>query len=149
MKKIYLLEEIKFYYIDEKDGENVEDINIVGYFSTKNKISLAKKKCIRFGMKKEELFCSEFEFNSKNQKYVYILFYEYSTKDESGYTDYFYKFQPQTSKKKCIQLKEELLKKDFYKPNENKIFDDFTDRGFSIRKIMIDTIITVVVYPKK
>lgn len=149
MKKIFLLEEKKFYYRDGTDGENVEDIDIIGYFSTKEIVSTAINKCINLGMKKEELVCSEYVFNTKKQKYVYILFYEYSIKDERGYTDYFYKFQPQTNKKKCMQLKEELLKKDFYMPNKNKIFDDFTDRGFSIRKIMIDTMIAGAVYAKK
>ena len=49
MKKIFLLEEKKFYYRDGTDGENVEDIDIIGYFSTKEIVSTAINKCINLG----------------------------------------------------------------------------------------------------
>lgn len=151
MGKIFLLETRIFYYFDENDGENVEDIYLVGYFSTQEKVAMAIEKCVNAGVKKEELVCTEIDFSmSKNQKYVYVLWYEYSIIDENGdYTDYYYKFPPLTNIKKCIRLKEKLLKENFYKPIKTKIFDDYTDRGFSINKEKIDEISLDELYLKK
>ncbi len=149
LKKLYLVEEWKFYYKDPIDGEDVEDIRLIGYFTTMDKVLNAIKVCINHGVKKEEIRITEIEFEAKNQKYVYILYYEYSIEGEEGFTDYYYNFEPLTNKKKCLQLKEKLLKDDFYKPTENKIFDDYTDRGFSIRKELIDDIVFGDIYLKE
>lgn len=149
MKKIYLLEHKIFYYVDENDGENVETIHTIGYFSTFDKVQKAIELCQGRGLDRKDLYVSEFDFVSRNQQYIYVLNYEFSIfkgeKLDDGimfpiYDDFYYKFEPKTNKHDCLKLKQELLKDSKYSKRENMIYDVSKD-GFYVDKIEIDYIV--------
>lgn len=143
MKKIYLLEYREFYYHDDFDDEDVEYRRTMGYFSSMEKVNCAIETCINHGIDSTKLFTKEYSFvASKNQKYVYILGYEYSilSNENDDYEDYFYDFEPMQNEEKCWKLKESLMQKKKYMKTPNKIFDSDSIDGFSICKMKIDSI---------
>ena len=88
----------------------------------------------------EEVKITKYSFScSSNQKYVYVLFYEYSTLIDGEYTDYYYYFEPCSNVSKCLKQKTELQKNEKYMHNENKIYDNSKD-GFRIAKVWINFI---------
>ena len=141
MKKILtLLELIDYDYYDVIDKENVEERYIVGYFFNSKCFNEAISLCETRKEINEKIKITEFNFECNyNQKYVYVLFYEYSILNNNEYTDYYEYFEPQSSYKKCLNQKNKLLKNNKYKKSFNRIFDGSKD-GFRIEKIKIDFI---------
>ena len=92
-KKIYLLELVEFYYYDTKDDENVEDRWIIGYFLTLSKLVEAISKCFDLKKETERIVVTSFDIKlNYNQKFVYVLSYEYSYLLNNNYIDYSYVF---------------------------------------------------------
>ncbi len=140
MKKIYYVEFVRYFYYDENDQEDVETRYTVGYFTSLDLANKAIEECI----KESKLDRSEFkiqEFNiecGNNQKYLYVLWYEFSLLDEEGdYLDYYYNFEPCSTKKKCLDLKKELIRTKKVKILENAIYYDSKD-GFCVSKEKIN-----------
>lgn len=140
IKELYLVETVNYAYFDEKDMEDVEDRYIIGYFDNPEIMKRAIEICNKKKEPDEEVKVTKYSFScSSNQKYVYVLFYEYSTLTDGEYTDYYYYFEPCSNVLKCIKQKTELQKNEKYMHNENKIYDDSKD-GFRIAKILINFI---------
>ncbi len=149
-RKITLLDLVDFRGIDEKDNEPIEGRWIIGYFLDEK----IKNKALEIYEEKkegnEEIQIKEFDFScSPNQKYVYVLFFEYSVliddaeqdkniDPDDQYTYYYYYFEPLSSYEKCLKLKEKLLEDDKYKVKDYMIYD--SDDGFHIEKIKINEI---------
>lgn len=143
MDRIYLLEYRELYYHDDLDGEDVEYRSAIGYFSDMEKVNFAIKTCINHGINATKLFVKEYPFiANKNQKYVYVLGYEFSIFLERNncYVDYFYNFIPLKNEKKCWDLMECLSKEKKYMKTPEKIFDDDSKYGFSVCKMKINLI---------
>lgn len=141
MKKlIYLLELVDYDHFDESDNVDVEERWIIGYFSSEESLNDAILLCNQRKNENEEITISQklVECGS-NQKYVYVLFYEYSIITDGEYVDYYEYFDPQSSYKKCIALKNELIKDVKYQNDGNRIYDGTVD-GFRVDKIKIDFI---------
>ena len=126
--KIYLLEEVFFDSVDLEDGEKKEIRLSDGLWANHRKFLFAKKRIL------EELTAGwtleETEFDvpiRKNQKYLYVLNYEYFTNDG---TCFYYQFEPCTSAKKCWLMKEEKAKEDKYKLDSSKIIRRGADGWF-------------------
>jgi len=134
---IYRLEKFKFYYYDNEENENVEDVYVLGYFTSYEQLENAINICQNYGIKKEELRFFKFDLKLRdNQKYIYELSYSYSMLDSNmQYVDYSYVFAPQSCKKSCLQLKVDLQKDVKYQSNDKKIFDEETQDGFWIEKL--------------
>ena len=138
MKNVYLVEVVYYDAFDSLENENVEDRYIIGYFSVAAKAEQAIKECVKHGIPKNTLCVKEFEFPSApNQKYVYVLNYEYSRLTDNGYEDYYYYFAPQSNKAKCLEQKKQLLLCPKYQPTAETIFTTTKD-GFFVDKIKID-----------
>lgn len=116
---IYLLEEVLFDSIDSKDGEKIEIRLTDGFWVNHRKFLAAKKrmeKSLAEGWNLEE---TTFDFSlRKNQKYLYVLNYEYFTNDGTCFS---YQFEPCASREKCMLIKKEKMKEDKYKTNPSKI----------------------------
>ena len=139
-KNFYLLELIDYDHFDEKDNEDVEERYIIGYFSSIVTLVKAISLCEERKEANEKIKVTEQEVEcGYNQKYVYVLFYEYSILNDNDYSDFYEYFKPQSSYKKCFIQKEELLKLDKYRNNGNRLFDGSID-GFRVEKIKIDYI---------
>lgn len=137
-RKITLIETVDFFGIDEIDGERIENRYIIGYFFDEKKIEEALCYYKEYKKESEEIVISEFDFKcSKYQKYVYVLFYEYSLIVDGEFQDFYEHFEPLSSYKKCLKTKNELLKNKKYQIDSKKIFDDSKD-GFHIEKIKIN-----------
>lgn len=140
MSKIYMVEFNRFYYFDQTDGEPVEDKYTVGYFTTKELAEMAIQKCItETKYNREEFKVVEYDIKlGKNQKYLYVLNYEFSILNSDGlYEDFYYKYTPQTNVKKCRDLKQYLVLNKMINKRENAIYDVSKD-GFYIDKIEIN-----------
>lgn len=139
-KKIFLLELIDYDYYDEIDKENVEERYIIGYFSNLKCLGQAILLCQKRKNTNETIKTTEFNIEcGHNQKFVYVLFYEYCILRENEYADFYEYFDPQSSYEKCIAQKNNLLKMKKYKETCNRVFEDSKD-GFRIEKIKIDFI---------
>ena len=148
MKKytIYRLEKFTFYYYDEKDGENVEDRCVLGYFYPREALTKAVDMCREFGIKDEEIAVQECVLEVyRIPKYIYELSYAYSILDpDLQYIDYAYVFPPQRSYQRCLQLKAELQKEKKYQKSNDRIFDKETPDGFWIEKLQINKLYNVI-----
>ena len=91
-KRIFRLEKIKFYYYDKAEKENVEDLYVLGYFSSREELDKAMLICKQYGIDGGELSVQEFLVElAENQKFIYELSYEYSVLNADGqYVDYSY-----------------------------------------------------------
>ncbi len=141
MDRIYLLEYREYYYHDESDDEDVEYRSAVGYFSDMEKVNSAIKMCVNHGLDSTKLFVKEYSFiANKNQKYVYILGYEFSILHDKSddYVDYFYIFEPLKNEKDCWKLRDHLVMDKKYMKSSNKIFDSDSEEGFSVCKMKIN-----------
>lgn len=139
-KPLYLLELVDYDYYDEIDQEDVEDRYIIGYFFDKTHLNEAISLCEKRKGINEKIEITKFDFEcGNNQKYVYVLFFEYSTLTDNEYSDFYYYFEPQCSYKKCLKQKENLLKINKYNKKQDRIFEDSKD-GFRIDKIKINFI---------
>lgn len=140
MTKIYMVEFNRFYYFDCSDQETVEDRYTIGYFTSIELANNAIERCIKeTGYIQDEFNIIEYDIKcGRNQKYLYVLNYEFSIKNETGdYEDFYYKFEPSSNKNKCIDMKRELI--DNNKIKNNAIYDVSID-GFYIDKIKINFI---------
>lgn len=139
-KKLFLLELIDYDHYDEIDKEDVEERYIIGYFSSLKHLEQAISLCKKRKNANEKMEITEFNFEcGNNQKFVYVLFFEYFVLKENEYADFYEYFAPQSSYKKCIVQKKNLLQMEKYKDTCNRIFEDSKD-GFRIEKIKIDFI---------
>ena len=140
-KSYYLVENIKYYYYDEEEQEDVEDRWFVGIFSTFEK-SIKVKKMLETSEYVDDIRITKYDVNcGNNQKYIYILIYEYSLLIDDIYHDYYYNFDPKSSEKECIELRNSLFKLDKYKIDSKKIYDEETYFGFGIMKFEIDMLL--------
>lgn len=138
-KKIYLLELVEFYYYDTKDDENVEDRWIIGYFLTLSKLVEAISKCFDLKKETERIVVTSFDIKlNYNQKFVYVLSYEYSYLLNNNYIDYSYVFDPQTNINKCKIMMNELKKQKKYAHNKRKLYDECSKQGFYFTKYRLD-----------
>lgn len=143
-RKITLIELVSFEGIDETDNERIEDRYIVGYFFNQDKINDAILLCKEKKEKDEEIVLTEYEMEcSPNQKYVYVLSYEYTIIVNDQFQDFYYIFEPQSSKRKCFLMKQSLTKDKKYQRSPEKIYEDNTIDGFYIAKMEIDCVFTV------
>ena len=139
-KTLFLLELIDYDHYDEIDEEDVEERYIIGYFFNSTYLDEAISLCKKRKESNEKIKITKFDFEcGNNQKFVYVLFFEYSTLVDNEYSDYYEYFEPQSSYKKCIKQKENLLNMNKYNKNNTFIFEDSKD-GFRIDKIKIDFI---------
>lgn len=139
-RKMYILELIDFDHYDEVDKENVEERYIIGYFFNTAILDEAIILCKKRKNSNEKIVLNEINFEcSPNQKYVYVLFYEYSKYVNNEINDYYDYFEPYSNRLKCNRKKEKLLLEDKYKVTDDKVFDDSLD-GFRVEKIRIDFI---------
>ena len=77
--KLYLLELINYDHYDALEDEHVEDRWIIGYFSDLTILESAIALCEERKETEEKICITEIPFDcSPNQKFVYVLFYEYS-----------------------------------------------------------------------
>lgn len=141
MKIVYRLEAKQYWGHDKEDDEDIETTLLLGHFSSLTSLKNAIKECLAAGYPEERLFISSFfdTFTSR-QKYVYVLSHMYSVLQDDRYTDYEYIFPPYSNRKKCLALKEELIKKDKFAPNPNRIYDSEFPDGFTISKTEIDVL---------
>lgn len=139
-KALFLLELIDYDHYDEIDKEDVEERYIIGYFSNTKCLDDAISLCKKRKEINEKTEITEFNFEcGYNQKFVYVLFFEYTLLKDNEYSDFYEYFEPQSSYKKCIIQKEKLLKMDKYKNRYNRIYEDSKD-GFRVEKIKINFI---------
>lgn len=146
MTKIYMVEFNRFYYFDCYDKEAVEDRYTIGYYTFIELANNAILKCMNeTGYKREEYNIIEYDILcGRNQKYLYVLNYEFSIKNEQGeYEDFYYKFEPCSNKSKCLDMKNELIQNDKIKIKNNAIYYASID-GFYVDKIKIN--FTNVIY---
>ena len=73
-----------------------------------------------------------------NQKFVYVLSYEYSYLLSNNYIDYSYVFDPQTNINKCKIMMNELKKQKKYAHNNRKLYDECSKQGFYFSKYRLD-----------
>lgn len=146
MRRFYFVEFVRYFYYDEIDQEDVETRYTVGYFTSMVLANKAIEKC----MKERGLPRSEFKIYTldiecgNNQKYLYVLYYEFSLLDKEGnYLDYYYNFEPCSTKMKCIALKEKLITTKKVKILDDAIYYDSRD-GFSINKHEINHVHVVL-----
>lgn len=142
MTKIYMVEFNRFYYFDCSDQEAVEDRYTIGYFTSIELANNAIERCIKeTGYMRDEFNVIEYDVKcGRNQKYLYVLNYEFSIKNKKGdYEDFYYKFEPCSNKNKCIDMKLELIHNNKIKIKNNAIYDVSID-GFYIDKIKINFI---------
>ena len=140
MAKIYMVEFNKFYYFDNVDQEAVEDRETIGYFTSVELANNAIEICMnKLRYKRDEFNIIEYDIKcGRNQKYLYVLNYEYSIKNEKGeYEDFYYNFEPCSNKDKCIEMKNDLILNNKIKIKKNAIYDVSID-GFYIDKIKIN-----------
>ena len=139
MKIIYRLEEVKCFCYDRYDEEYVEKRTIIGHFTTLEKLRNAISVCINNGVKSSEISISSFfDSFSSNQKYIYILSHQYYLIDGDQYVDYEYIFSPFSNRKKCLKLKEKLLKERKYALSKERCYDLQPPDGFYISKQKLD-----------
>ena len=137
-KPLFLLELIDYDHYDEIDKEDVEERYIIGYFLSSKHLNEAVSLCEKRKNFNEKIKVTEFDFEcTYNQKFVYVLFFEYSILKDNEYSDFYEYFEPQSSYEKCVRQKESLRKLNKYKKSQNRIFEDSED-GFRIEKIKID-----------
>ena len=141
-KKIYLLEFVEVFGYDDNDDEYIEDREIVGFFTSQQKLNDAQQKLVKLGIKDEHLKTTEYDVDlSYNQVNIYVLVYEYTIMKDELYEDYYYSFEPRSSRQKCKILQNELITNNSkFHHNENKIYDTDSDNGFSIRTFKLDCI---------
>jgi len=139
-KDIFLVELVNYYYYDETDHENVEDRHIIGYFFDIDIMNQAIELCNDRKKESEQVVITKESIDCNyNQKFVYVLCYEYSLFDGNNYTDYYYHFEPFSNYNKCMIQKDKLLNEQKYMNDGKKIFYDSID-GFYVDKILTDTI---------
>lgn len=137
-KKFFLLEYVKYRGFEELTQEDVEIKFIIGYFTTQEKLNMAKTLCLEYGLSARKLHVKEFDMQvGVNQKFVYVLNYTYSVKVDGIYTDYYSFFNPQISAKLCKEQKKQLLQESKYQRKPAKIYEDSPD-GFFIDRIKFD-----------
>lgn len=134
-RKIYLLELVEFYYCDKNDGEDVEDRWIIGYFTQFSKLEEYLKNCFLCKKNSEKVVVTPFEVDiNYNQKYIYILSYEYTYLIDGHYVDYSYVFEPQRNYTDCMELMNRIKMEDKYSHNDEKIYDENSKLGFFVEK---------------
>ncbi len=141
MDIIYLVEFLRYYYKDNIDNEDVEDRYTIGYFSSSKLAYKAVKECLENDEKlnEKDFIITELNFKyTKNQKYLYVLNYEYSIiNDKNLYEDFYYKYPPCKNKKECKEQKKNIINSKNFSKKENALYDISKD-GFYIDKILIN-----------
>ena len=132
--KLVFDELVAFDGIDENDGERIE-IRLGGCFwANKKKLAYLRKKTLETIGEGWENVETEYDLPiNYNQKYIYILEYEYCLPNG---TEYWYQFEPQTSKCKCKAQIEMLSKDSKYSYSSERIYKS-GNNGWSIEKYEI------------
>lgn len=141
-KKIYLLEFVEFFGYDDKDSEDIEDREIVGFFTSQQKLNNAQQELVKLGINAEYFKITDYDVElGYNQKNIYVLVYEYTIIKDELYEDYYYSFEPQSNKRKCKILQNKLIVSNSkFHHNENKIYGTDSDNGFYVRTLKLDCI---------
>lgn len=138
---LYKLIIYDFSYYDPYDDEYVEDVSIVGYFTSREKLQDAIEICKKNGVKDNNLLIKAYDIKlSSHQKYIYELSYGYAiyNAENDTYTDYYYNMlMPQKNKKLCLELKKTLLQEEKFAMADYKIYDCEPD-GFFIEKYILN-----------
>ena len=142
IKKIYFLQQKKYYGYDSADDENIEECMAIGYFTSLKLVEIAKKICIDNGVDEINLDVQTFDVPlNNNQKFVYVLSHSYSIRQADGTFTYFeYLFEPQSSNTRCVELKEKLKLEPKYKYQANRDYSLYPPDGFCIDKYRLDCI---------
>lgn len=144
-KKVYLLQQRKYFGYDASDNEDIEERMIIGYFTSLDSMLIAKELCSQHGIEKKyvDIKCFDMLLNN-NQKYIYILSHAYSKyQDDGTLTDYEYIFEPKLNKNECLQLKNTLIRKDKFKYSIDRDYSINPPDGFIIGKYELNC----MVYP--
>lgn len=144
-RRVYFLQQKKFYGHDNNDNEDIEECLIIGYFNSFKSVMAAKKICLENNIIEKYIDLQYFDMVlNNNQKYVYVLSHTYAKKELNGtYTDYEYIFEPKASRRCCIELKNELLKSEKFKLSKDREYSICPPDGFFIEKYKLD----YIVYP--
>lgn len=145
IKYFYEVNYVIFYYYDESDKENVEDIFFAGYFSSLNKAKESIRRMMLYS--KEHNVFENYKITKrrvtceKPPKYLYRSYYEYSIILDTGkYVDYSYVFSPKATKKEAEKLCRDLRQHKKYQKQEGRDYSAFPPDGFGIEKIEVDYI---------
>ena len=143
MNKLYMLEHFVNDGKDVKCGVPIEDVQLVGFFSTTENLNQAIFYCNRVGVPSDELRIQTFFLDiAATQRNVYVLSYSYRVYEEEEYYDYFVMFAPATNERHCRQLKAALLRLPEYQPSPEHEFL-LSSNGFYIHKYPLDHIMPV------
>ena len=142
MNKIYLVEHFARKGRDV-DGTLIEDVEIVGYFTNKKQVAAAMRQCARMGVPADTVRVVEYNVNFRNdQKYVYVLLYEYLENDgfeeESG--EYYAYMAPCATEQACMVLRKQLALAPPYEKSPTKHYYDNSPDGFCILRYTINKI---------
>ena len=145
IKYFYEVNYIIFYYYDETDKENVEDVYFTGYFSSLKKA----RECIRRMM----LYSGDHNIfeNYKITRHkvacvtppreLYWPTHEYSIRLDSGeYVDYTYSFAPKATLEEAQLSCERLKRYKKFKKREGRDYSDCPPDGFDIGMWTVDKI---------
>lgn len=140
IKKIYFVQQKKYYGYDSSEDENIEECMIIGYFTSLTFVEKVKQVCIKNGIDKLNFDVQIIDVNlSNNQKFIYVLSHMYSILKEDGtYTDYEYIFEPQSNIYKAKELMDKLKLNSKYQFKSNRIYEDYSLNGFVIDKFKLD-----------
>ena len=142
-RDLYYVELVNFDYYDEVDDENVESRYGIGYFTDEKIKNEAIELCKARKEGGEKIVITKYTLDlNYNQKYIYVLLYEYSIEDNEEYTDYYYRFEPMNNPKKCLEYKQKICNEPRYRDDGNRIFYDTPD-GFYIEKAKINMIVHI------
>lgn len=126
--KIFLLEEVLFDSVDSADGERREIRLSDGFWANREKCLSAKNRIGKSLGDGWVLESTEFEIPMRrNQKYLYVLNYEYFTEDG---TCFYYQFEPCTSRGECLAIKNERISEKKYQADPSRIFRRGKDGWF-------------------
>ncbi len=142
-KRVYFLQQKKYFGYDDEDNEDIEECMIIGYFNSLESVIIAKDICHKNGIDEcyLDLKCFDLILNN-NQKYVYVLSHTYAKHQTDGtYTDYEYIFEPKINRQKCIELKNELLRSEKFKLSDDRDYCISPPDGFFIEKFKLNNIV--------
>ncbi|MBO4354201.1 MAG: hypothetical protein J5860_04600 [Clostridia bacterium] len=128
-----------FYFLEYNDGKTDRT---VGYFSSPEKLAVAKEACASAGVGADKLAVTEYSVDvGNNQKFLYALTFVYSVSENGEYVDHVTHFEPKTTERECEWSKYKLLRDPAYQLTDGRIYQ--TRDGFKTEKLQIDVISSV------
>lgn len=128
-----------YYFLEYNDGKTDR---AVGYFSSPEKLAVAKEACANAGVGEDKLAVTEYAVNvGNNQKFLYALAFGYSIREGDEFVEHFTHFEPKSSRRECEWSKYKLLRDPAYQMTGDRIYE--TPDGFFVDKVKIDFISSV------